>query len=76
MKEEKKAFSSFVKKGGRQMFTVELRPGETTIVSWKKLLKDATKPNGSASTSQQSRPEPFPVRNFNLFSVNFTLLRS
>lgn len=60
MKEEKKASSSFVKKGDRQMFTVELRPGETTIVSWKKLLKDATKPNGSASTSQQSRPESFP----------------
>ncbi|VAH07603.1 unnamed protein product [Triticum turgidum subsp. durum] len=26
---------------GRQLFSVELRPGETTIVSWKKLLKDA-----------------------------------
>lgn len=25
----------------RQLFTVELRPGETTIVSWKKLLKEA-----------------------------------
>ncbi|KAL5148589.1 Ubinuclein-1 [Glycine soja] len=25
------------------MFTVELRPGETTIVSWKKLMKDANK---------------------------------
>ncbi|KAK7861180.1 ubinuclein-1 [Quercus suber] len=37
------------------MFTVELRPGETTIVSWKKLLKDANKVNGSASTSA---PEP------------------
>ncbi|CAI9115497.1 OLC1v1016413C3 [Oldenlandia corymbosa var. corymbosa] len=46
--------------GGRQRFTVELRPGETTIVSWKKLLKDATnsaaagaagtsKPNGTGS---------------------------
>ncbi|KAK2443939.1 ubinuclein-1 [Trifolium repens] len=58
MKEEKKA-SSFVKKGDRQLFTVELRPGETTIVSWKKLLKDANKPNGSASTSQLSRPETF-----------------
>ncbi|CAJ2667690.1 unnamed protein product [Trifolium pratense] len=59
MNEEKKS-SSFVKKGDRQLFTVELRPGETTIVSWKKLLKDANKPNGSASTSQLSRPEAFP----------------
>ncbi|KAJ1286526.1 hypothetical protein BS78_03G359100 [Paspalum vaginatum] len=25
----------------RQLFTVELRPGETTIVSWKKLLREA-----------------------------------
>ncbi|KAF5806342.1 hypothetical protein HanRHA438_Chr05g0229181 [Helianthus annuus] len=29
--------------GGRQRFEVELRPGETTIVSWKKLMKDANK---------------------------------
>ncbi|XP_023731841.1 ubinuclein-1 isoform X1 [Lactuca sativa] len=29
--------------GGRQRFEVELRPGETTIVSWKKLVKDANK---------------------------------
>lgn len=27
--------------GGRRVFSVELRPGETTIVSWKKLLKEA-----------------------------------
>ncbi|CAA2991994.1 Hypothetical predicted protein [Olea europaea subsp. europaea] len=35
--------------GGRLRFTVELKPGETTIVSWKKLLKDAAsgKINGS-----------------------------
>ncbi|KAF8377075.1 hypothetical protein HHK36_030448 [Tetracentron sinense] len=31
----------------RQRFTVELRPGETTIVSWKKLMKEANKPNRS-----------------------------
>uniref|UniRef100_A0A0D9V8N0 Hpc2-related domain-containing protein n=1 Tax=Leersia perrieri TaxID=77586 RepID=A0A0D9V8N0_9ORYZ len=31
----------------RQVFSVELRPGETTIVSWKKLLKEA----GHAATS-------------------------
>ncbi|WOL18770.1 ubinuclein-1 [Canna indica] len=28
-------------------FTVELRPGETTIVSWKRLLKDSGKGSGS-----------------------------
>ncbi|XP_028757551.1 ubinuclein-1 isoform X2 [Neltuma alba] len=39
--------SSFVKKGDRQMFTVELRPAETTIVSWKKLMKDSNRVNGS-----------------------------
>ncbi|CAK8567406.1 unnamed protein product [Lathyrus sativus] len=60
MNDEKKPSSSFVKIGDRQLFTVELRPGETTIVSWKKLLKDAAKSNGSASTSQHSRPEAFP----------------
>ncbi|KAK7282689.1 hypothetical protein RIF29_11665 [Crotalaria pallida] len=48
--------SSMVKKGDRQMFTVELRPGETTIVSWKKLIKDANNDanninNGSASSA-------------------------
>lgn len=42
-----RASSSFMKKGDRQMFTVELRPGETTIVSWKKLMKDSNKVNGS-----------------------------
>lgn len=42
------AATSFEVAGGRQRFTVELRPGETTIVSWKKLLKDAglSKPKG------------------------------
>ncbi|XP_055833662.1 ubinuclein-1-like isoform X2 [Solanum dulcamara] len=37
--------TSYEAAGGRRRFTVELRPGETTIVSWKKLLKDATKSN-------------------------------
>ena len=44
-----RASSSFVRKGDRKIFAVELRPGETTIVSWKKLMKDANKVNGSAS---------------------------
>ncbi|XP_048331527.2 ubinuclein-1 isoform X2 [Ziziphus jujuba] len=60
MEEEKgsgdslRASSSFLKAGDRQMFTVELRPGETTIVSWKKLMKDANKVNGPST----SAPEP------------------
>ena len=29
--------------GGRKRFEVELKPGDTTIVSWKKLIKDANK---------------------------------
>ncbi|KAG7016462.1 hypothetical protein SDJN02_21571 [Cucurbita argyrosperma subsp. argyrosperma] len=41
-----RASSSLLKSGDRKMFTVELRPGETTIVSWKKLVKDANKVNG------------------------------
>ncbi|GER49151.1 wound-responsive family protein [Striga asiatica] len=49
-----KPTSSFESSGHRLRFTVELRPGETTIVSWKKLLKEASssKRNGlSASAS-------------------------
>ncbi|KAF4363259.1 hypothetical protein G4B88_016070 [Cannabis sativa] len=45
------ASSPFFKSGDRQMFTMVLRPGETTIVSWKKLMNDANKVNGSFSTS-------------------------
>ncbi|KAL9331042.1 hypothetical protein ACSQ67_000652 [Phaseolus vulgaris] len=52
-----RAPSSFVKKGDRQMFTVELRPGETTIVSWKKLMKDANKVNNKGPVSA---PEHLP----------------
>ncbi|CAD6235464.1 unnamed protein product [Miscanthus lutarioriparius] len=38
----------------RQLFTVELRPGETTIVSWKKLLKEA----GHTAVAPPVKPEP------------------
>ncbi|KAI3984043.1 hypothetical protein MKX01_035170 [Papaver californicum] len=39
---------------GRQMFTVELKPGETTFVSWKKLIKEA---------SNKSKPiNPLPLQ--------------
>ena len=43
--------SLFVKVGDRTRFTVELRPGETTIVSWKKLMKDAAKADGVSFSS-------------------------
>ncbi|XP_031393427.1 ubinuclein-1-like isoform X1 [Punica granatum] len=48
---------SYVKSGDRQVFTVELRPGDTTIVSWKKLLKDANKVrNGSSASASAAGP--------------------
>nr|GEW81356.1 hypothetical protein [Tanacetum cinerariifolium] len=37
--------------GGRQRFEVELIPGETTIVSWKKLMKDANKAAAAAASA-------------------------
>lgn len=50
--------STFVKIGDRTRFTVELREGETTIVSWKKLLKDANKVNnGSSSAAVEQVPK-------------------
>ncbi|KAK4745071.1 hypothetical protein SAY87_011383 [Trapa incisa] len=43
---------STVNCGDRHVFTVALRPCETTIVSWKKLLKDSSKVvNGSGAVS-------------------------
>ncbi|CAA2978111.1 Hypothetical predicted protein [Olea europaea subsp. europaea] len=48
----KATYESF---GGRLRFTVELKPGETTIVSWKKLLKDA-----AAGKIKGSGPLPGP----------------
>ncbi|XP_048436497.1 ubinuclein-1-like isoform X6 [Pyrus x bretschneideri] len=56
--ESSRPSSKFVKAGDRQMFTVDLRPGETTIVSWRKLMKDTNKVNGGPPTSA---PEPPPV---------------
>ncbi|CAK8570307.1 unnamed protein product [Lathyrus sativus] len=53
--------SSCIRIGDRQLFHVELRPGETTIVSWKKLLKDANKANNEGSTS--AAPEQVPKAN-------------
>ncbi|XP_074280191.1 ubinuclein-1-like isoform X2 [Silene latifolia] len=46
--------SSYVKDGDRVKFTVELRAGETTIVSWKKLMKDASKAEGGGGATSSS----------------------
>ncbi|KAF1893891.1 hypothetical protein Lal_00002434 [Lupinus albus] len=71
MPEDTKLPSSFVKKRDRIMFTVELRPGETTIVSWKKLMKDAnnnkinngnnTNNNNNGSVSSSAPPHVHPA---------------
>lgn len=52
-----------MKAGDRQVFTVELRPGETTYVSWRKLVKDANRARGSsaASASVVAAPAPAPA---------------
>ncbi|XP_042040487.1 ubinuclein-1-like isoform X1 [Salvia splendens] len=65
-----KPMSTCESHGDRLRFTVELRPGETTIVSWKKLLKEAaTSKNNkhgpkaagpSSTTDQQPAPQPNP----------------
>ena len=69
-----RAQSSFVKKGDRQMFTVELRPGETTIVSWKKLMKDANKVNnGSASAPEHRAPNANPALESRIAPVSLFL---
>ncbi|XWS44674.1 hypothetical protein CRYUN_Cryun15aG0068200 [Craigia yunnanensis] len=45
----------------RQRFTIELRPGETTIVSWKRLVKDAqnTSPPLTVRKTEDSLDECF-----------------
>ncbi|OAY58330.1 ubinuclein-1 isoform X2 [Manihot esculenta] len=47
---------TYVKLGDRQIFTVELRPGETTFVSWKKLMKDANKVNSRSAPALDLPP--------------------
>ncbi|KAJ0972077.1 hypothetical protein J5N97_020036 [Dioscorea zingiberensis] len=42
--------------GQRLRFTVELKPGETTIVSWKRLLKESGKSGGAAAVSSGVDP--------------------
>ncbi|KAL1533579.1 ubinuclein-1-like isoform X1 [Salvia divinorum] len=64
-----KPMSTCESHGDRLRFTVELRPGETTIVSWKKLLKERTsskrntnepKAAGPSSTANQQPHPPSP----------------
>ncbi|GAV73768.1 HRD domain-containing protein [Cephalotus follicularis] len=59
-----RATTSLKKQGDRQVFTVELHPGETTTVSWKRLMKDANKVNGSSNPL----PDTPPISNPNLDS--------
>ncbi|XP_052881821.1 ubinuclein-1 isoform X2 [Gossypium arboreum] len=49
-----------MKAGDRQVFTVELRPGETTYVSWRKLVKDANRARGSSAASASVVAAPAP----------------
>ncbi|KAK9162402.1 hypothetical protein Syun_003304 [Stephania yunnanensis] len=44
----------------RQRFSVELKPGETTFVSWKKLVKDANR-NAAAAAANGTLPSPSAV---------------
>ena len=64
-----------MKAGDRQVFTVELRQGETTYVSWRKLVKDANRANGSSAAAVDvaavvaaPAPEPPPIAHPNLQS--------
>ncbi|KAL5993104.1 hypothetical protein ACLOJK_014025 [Asimina triloba] len=71
-KESASASASSVATGQRQRFFIELRPGETTIVSWKRLLKDSNKavrsppvpepPPSGAHPALESRIAPAGVR--------------
>ncbi|CAJ2674514.1 unnamed protein product [Trifolium pratense] len=53
--------STCIRIGDRQLFKVELRPGETTIVSWKKLLKDANKDNNGSTSAPEQVPKANPA---------------
>lgn len=53
--ETTRGMPSYVRLGDREIFSVDLRVGETTFVSWKKLMKDANKVGGSAKL-----PDPVP----------------
>ncbi|GKU98464.1 hypothetical protein SLEP1_g11468 [Rubroshorea leprosula] len=57
-----------IKSGDRQVVRVELRPGETTYVSWRKLMKEAERVNGSSASASVSVPDPPPNAHPNLQS--------
>lgn len=57
-----------IKSGDRQLVKVELRPGETTYVSWRKLIKDTEGVNGSSAPASASVPNPPPNAHPNLQS--------
>lgn len=42
----------------RQRFSVELRPNETTVISWKKLVKDLQKTNHNQALASSSAVQP------------------
>lgn len=49
-----------IKAGDRQVVRVELRPGETTYVSWRKLMKAAERVNVSSASASASLSAPAP----------------
>ncbi|CAA0820748.1 Unknown protein [Striga hermonthica] len=55
-----KSASSFESAGDRLRFTVELRPEETTIVSWKKLVREANLSRSGKPDPSVSEPEILP----------------
>lgn len=57
-----------IKSGDRQLVKVELRPGETTYVSWRKLIKETEGINGSSAPAPAAVPNPPPNAHPNLQS--------
>ncbi|XP_076932696.1 ubinuclein-1-like isoform X2 [Bidens hawaiensis] len=53
--------STLLSGGGRLRFEVELTPGETTIVSWKKLMKDANKAAKKSTETDVAAANPVPA---------------
>ncbi|CAH2067715.1 unnamed protein product, partial [Thlaspi arvense] len=62
--ESSRTSSKLLTAGDRKLLKVELQQGETTYVSWKKLMKEASKGNGLSV----SAPDPPPNANPNLES--------
>ncbi|CAH2033539.1 unnamed protein product [Thlaspi arvense] len=62
--ESSRASPKVLTAGDRKLLKVQLRPGDTTYVSWKKLMREASKVNGSSA----SAPDPPPNANPSLES--------